>query len=485
MMGMTSPGRLPVITGVRHFLAHTPGLVRYGHKPSLDIARNAAVAENIAGHLRTFSEAVAYPPNRAYLGSIYPDQLRDIPRPWFLQNGPAERRQPHGDMMPEEEFYAILKMADDFDIVWLTEDFVKEATQNLQDNPLISSADLDKLTDGHQQSGIEQRIAQESSLPLTLKDGRLIGCVTGAAGSDELNAGVLLENLACKATAAMALRTLLHDGGFDATQVQYILNTGEEAVGDSFQRGGGNMAKAVGELCGLAGATGSDVKAFCCAPVHALAIAGSMVTSGLYDRVVVIGGCSLAKLGMNYTGHLDADQPVLEDVLAAFAVMVEPDDGKSPVIRLDSVGGHNIGAGSSLRAISRTLMTDPLARLGFRFQDIDKFAIELQNPEITEPAGGGDVTERNYRVIAGLAVQNHEIDRLDIPTFSARHGMPGFSSTQGHIASAVPFLGHAVDHIGSGDMQRAMFVAKGSLFLGRMTQMSDGFSFILERNPAR
>jgi betaine reductase len=62
--------------------------------------------------------------------------------------------------------------------------------------------------------------------------------------------------------------------------------------------------------------------------------------------------------------------------------------------------------------------------------------------------------------------------------------MPGFSSTQGHIASAVPFLGHAVDKITAGEMQRAMFVAKGSLFLGRMTQMSDGFSFILEKNPS-
>ena len=32
-------------------------------------------------------------------------------------------------------------------------------------------------------------------------------------------------------------------------------------------------------------------------------------------------------------------------------------------------------------------------------------------------------------------------------------------------------------------MQRAMFLGKGSLFLGRMTQMSDGLSFILEHNP--
>jgi glycine/sarcosine/betaine reductase complex component C subunit beta len=32
----------------------------------------------------------------------------------------------------------------------------------------------------------------------------------------------------------------------------------------------------------------------------------------------------------------------------------------------------------------------------------------------------------------------------------------------------------------AGTMRRAMFLAKGSLFLGRMTQMADGLSFILE-----
>ena len=54
-----------------------------------------------------------------------------------------------------------------------------------------------------------------------------------------------------------------------------------------------------------------------------------------------------------------------------------------------------------------------------------------------------------------------------------------------HIASAIPFLGHATDGLTSRDIQRVMFIAKGSLFLGKMTQMSDGFSFILERNPSR
>jgi glycine/sarcosine/betaine reductase complex component C subunit beta len=58
--------------------------------------------------------------------------------------------------------------------------------------------------------------------------------------------------------------------------------------------------------------------------------------------------------------------------------------------------------------------------------------------------------------------------------------MPGFSPTQGHIASAIPFLGHALDRMAAGTMRRAMFLAKGSLFLGRMTQLADGLSFIIE-----
>ena len=44
-------------------------------------------------------------------------------------------------------------------------------------------------------------------------------------------------------------------------------------------------------------------------------------------------------------------------------------------------------------------------------------------------------------------------------------------------------MGHAVDRIRAGQMERSMFLAKGSLFLARMTQMSDGLSFVLERNP--
>ena len=103
--------------------------------------------------------------------------------------------------------------------------------------------------------------------------------------------------------------------------------------------------------------------------------------------------------------------------------------------------------------------------------------------KVTEPSGNGNVPLTNYRLIAALAAQKKEIAPNEMSGFVETHGMPGYAPTQGHIASAIPFLGHAVDRILSGAMERAMFLAKGSLFLGRMTQMADGLSFIVERNP--
>jgi betaine reductase len=151
---------------------------------------------------------------------------------------------------------------------------------------------------------------------------------------------------------------------------------------------------------------------------------------------------------------------------------------------LDTLGRHTVAAGSSQKAIFDHLVSQPLDRLGLRYGDIDKYATELHNPEVTEPAGSGNVPQLNYRVIAGLAALHKEITPAQVPEFVAKHGMPGYAPTQGHIASAIPFLGHAVDGLQAGKLQRTMFLAKGSLFLGRMTQMADGVSLIVERNRA-
>ena len=63
--------------------------------------------------------------------------------------------------------------------------------------------------------------------------------------------------------------------------------------------------------------------------------------------------------------------------------------------------------------------------------------------------------------------------------------MPGYAPTQGHIASAIPYLPHAVAGLRDGGLRYVQLVAKGSLFLGRMTGMGDGISMLLARNGAR
>lgn len=107
----------------------------------------------------------------------------------------------------------------------------------------------------------------------------------------------------------------------------------------------------------------------------------------------------------------------------------------------------------------------------------------MHNPEITLSAGNGDTPATNHKIIAALAALNKQIDKTEIDEFVRGRGVPGFSPTQGHVPSAVPFLGHALEAMKNGGMKRAMFVSKGNLFLGRMSQLSDGISFLLEDNP--
>jgi glycine/sarcosine/betaine reductase complex component C subunit beta len=472
----------PVIRGVRYFLAHTPGLVRYGSKPGRELGKDPGLITALAAHLRPYEAAAAYPPNQAFLGSIYPDDLRTYGQPWFKISAGARRWGPHGEIMPEEEFYGMVKICDAFDLVWLEEEFTTTISKALAQHPHITPTDLGRLGDGFPLASIESKLQAEARiLPLYLRDGRIVGCIQAAHDEDSsLAADILLENLACKVSATMALRTLLAQTGTNPQEIEYVLNSGEEAVGDRYQRGGGNLAKAVAEMCNCTLATGVDIKGFCCGPVHALALAAGLVSARIFQQVAVVGGCSLAKLGMKFQGHLQHDQPILEDVLAGVAILIGADDGRSALLRLDAIGRHTVGAGSSQQAIFEHLVAKPLSQLNLRFQDIDKYATELHNPEVTEPAGSGNVPLLNYRVLASLAALRKEITPADIGQFVTLHGMPGFSPTQGHIASAIPFLGHALDRMTAGTMRRAMFLAKGSLFLGRMTQLADGLSFIIE-----
>ncbi|MDP1629125.1 MAG: DUF5940 domain-containing protein, partial [bacterium] len=262
------------------------------------------------------------------------------------------------------------------------------------------------------------------------------------------------------------------------------ISCSEEAIGDRYNRGGGNLGKAIGEMTDLRNATGPDIKAFCSAPIYAVIHAAALIKAGVYKNIIVVGGGSLAKLGMKFTHHLRHDMPILEDILGCFAVLVSEDDGRSPIIRLDAVGKHDIGAGSSQQAIMESLIVKPLERIGLKMTDVDKYASELHNPEITVPSRSGDVPLQNYKIIAALAAARGEITPAEIPEFIKRRGMKGFAPTQGHIPAGIPYMGHAIKAIKEEKIRNAMFLARASLFLGRLSQLSDGVSFLIEKNPA-
>ena len=434
--------RRAAVTSASFVLEHVPDLVRYGSKP----AREPQQIEAITAGLRPFEDAVAYPPNQVFIGNLAPADLWERPRDWWRHPVQAATSAgPSGDVMAQHDFYELLAEVDQFDLMRM---------------------------------GAEPEPGQ---LSLWRAD-EVVGAFAGDHEQDEsLTPHVLLENLSIKASGVHALRHLLSSTGIDPASITHAIGCGEEAVGDRYQRGGGNVAKAIAEHCGLMRASGVDVKSFCAAPVHALVVAAALIEAGIEERVVVVAGGSMGKLGMKFEGALSKGFPIIEDVLAGMAVMLESADGSNgPVVRADAVGRMPVDAGSAPQAQLEALVGAPLDAMGLKIGDVDRYATEIHNPEITEPQGGGDVADRNYKMLAGLGVVRGEMERSDIASFSHAHGMPGFSPTQGHIASAVPWIPHALEAMRAGDLRRTMLIAKGSLFLGRLTRLWDGVSVTLE-----
>ncbi len=472
-----------VIKEVSYVMVHVPDFVQYGSKPSRDIPENDDLLKEIHGHLRSYGEVISYAPHQVFIGNKHPDELNTIPKPWYehpVRDG--ERNGPFGEIMPEDEFYGWMKIADDFDLLWLNPDFVDQVRDKFAAHPLIGDLQVQKLGEGKPPGKIKDIIEQGAALPVYFR-GNVVGSLRRDHDKDDtLKAQVLLENLVAKASGSLAMLHLFKRAKMEPAEVDFVLDCTETAIGDRYNRGGGSLSKAMAEMCGCLNATGNDIRAFCCAPNHAIINAAGMVAAGIYGNVVVAGGGCLAKVGMKFSAHLKHNIPILEDVIAGIAFLITKDDGVSPVLRLDSVGKHDVGAGSPQQAIMTSLIVKPLSRLGMKMTDIDKYATEMHNPEITLPAGSGDTPSTNYKIMAALAVLNKQINKTEIGKFVKERGMPGFSPTQGHVPSAVPFLGHAIEAMKRGTMKRAMFVAKGSLFLGRMSQLSDGISFLLEAN---
>ncbi len=84
MIGYSSDHNVvPVVKGTSYFLAHVPGMIRYGSKPAREIPKESSLLPSILKHLRPFDQAVAYAPNQTFIGNIDPDELWHLPAPWY------------------------------------------------------------------------------------------------------------------------------------------------------------------------------------------------------------------------------------------------------------------------------------------------------------------------------------------------------------------------------------------------------------------
>lgn len=478
-----------VVKGTSYVLMQAPDMIIHNGTTQTTerlLHPDSEYLKELPKHIRKFEDAVNYLPNQVYIGNHKPEELKTIEQPWYDKDvQDAKRDGKFGEIMPQDEFIGLIKIVDVFDLVLLSKEFTTMVKPKLDAHPLIKDEFVAKLKDGAELADIEKYINEQDAEPL-YHDEKVVGCVKRAHDVDvNLTAHVMFENLVTKASGVLAALHCLAKNDLNPEEVEYVIECSEEACGDMNQRGGGNFAKAVAEMAGLTNATGSDLRGFCAAPAHAIVSAASLVQAGTYKKVMVVAGGCTAKLGMNGKDHVKKGMPILEDVIGGFAMIVAENDGVNPVLRTDLVGRHTVGTGSSPQAVVTSLVTAPLDKAGLKVTDIDKYSVEMQNPDVTKPAGAGDVPAANYKMIAALGVKRGEVERTGIDAFIQNHGMEGWAPTQGHIPSGAPYIGFAREEMLEGKMNRMMIVGKGSLFLGRMTNLFDGTSIVMERNTGK
>lgn len=474
----------PVIKKAGYVLVNTPCMMLNAGSTFTEeklLNPDSEFLKNTKEHIRSYEEVVNYLPNQIYIGNERAEKLSEYKMPFSdIDYKDGKEKGKFGEILGEGEFIVLMKYSDEFDLVKLSEEFTEKHKAQVEEKFPEFSHLFDKLVPSDISKG--QSLIDEGKAIGLYEDEKLVGYVRAAHEVDaNLSAENMLENLAVKASGALAAIQLFRQG-IDKDSIDYVIECSEEACGDINQRGGGNFAKAIAETAGIQNASGSDTRGFCAAPVHAMIQASALVKSGVFKNVMVVAGGCTAKLGMNARDHVKKDLPIFEDVLGGFAILVTENDGYSPQVRTDIVGRHTVNTGSSPQAVLTSLVAKPLYDNGLKITDIDKFSPEMQNPDITKPAGAGNVPEANYKMIGALAVKQGELERKELKNFIAEKGFTGWAPTQGHIPSAIPYVGQMIEDLTEGDLNKVMLIGKGSLFLGRMTNLFDGVSVVIERN---
>ena len=214
-----------------------------------------------------------------------------------------------------------------------------------------------------------------------------------------------------------------------------------------------------GDRRGTAGSTdasGVDVKAFCAAP------------GPRADRGRRAGRGGRLRAGRRRRGRLgrqarhevpgrarDGVPDPRGRARGRWPCCVGPADGSTVrSMRMDAVGRHRVAPGSSQQALLEDIVGAPLDAMGRRSATSTgtrPSSTTRRSPSRRAAATSPTATTGCSQGSASCAASS---SATDIAGVRRAHGLPGFSPTQGHIASAVPWLPHALARVRAGELHR-------------------------------
>jgi hypothetical protein len=131
----------PVVKGASYILVNTPDMIIHnGTTQTLERETNpdSEYLKKLHDHIRKFEDVVSYPVNQTYIGNLDPEELGSMPKPWYEKKmEEASRFGRFGEIMPQDEFYGLIKVADAFDLVLLEKGFTSEIKTKFEAHRLL------------------------------------------------------------------------------------------------------------------------------------------------------------------------------------------------------------------------------------------------------------------------------------------------------------------------------------------------------------
>jgi len=96
----------PVVKGTSFVLVHTPNIMTEAGTTN----KNTEFLQRAPEFVRSYEQCVGYPPNQVFIGNMDPEELENIPQPWYEHLTEAKRFGKFGEIMPEDEFYGLMQI---------------------------------------------------------------------------------------------------------------------------------------------------------------------------------------------------------------------------------------------------------------------------------------------------------------------------------------------------------------------------------------